>query len=88
MRKKIMRPWLNNTLVIIDTVLFLLLVSIDDFKINAFPIIICGWLLAFWLFNFIIHHSKTEEFNLNIKENNKLVSFFNLDTESDEEFLK
>ena len=58
---KVFRPWLHNTLFSVATVMFLVLVSINDFSLEALPLIIIGWLSLSELVYFIKKHSRDGE---------------------------
>lgn len=67
-KKKIFRPWLNNTMVMVTVTLFGLLISINDFNMEAVPMIICGWLIVAELVHCVREHSATRCFELMLKK--------------------
>lgn len=70
--RKIFKPWLNNAMVIMAATLFGILISINDFNMEATPVIICGWLIVAELVHCVRKHSANRCFELILKKN----SFF------------
>lgn len=73
---KVFRPWLHNTLFSVATLMFLVLVSINDFSLEALPLIIIGWLSLSELVYFIKKHSRDGEITPIIDKNGLFAKIF------------
>lgn len=76
---KVFRPWLHNTLFSIASILFLVLVSINDFSLGALPLIIIGWLSLSELVYFIKKHSKDGEITPIVDKNGLFAKLFEVE---------
>lgn len=76
---KVFRPWLHNTLFSIAAILFLVLVSINDFSLGALPLIIIGWLSLSELVYFIKKHSKDGEITPIVDKNGLFAKLFEVE---------
>ena len=78
-RVKVFRPWLHNTLFSVAISLFLVLVSINDFSLEALPLIVIGWLSLSELVYFIKKHSKDGEITPIIDKNGLFAKIFEVE---------
>ena len=76
---KVFRPWLHNTLFSVAAILFLVLVSINDFSLGALPLIIIGWLSLSELVYFIKKHSKDGEITPIVDKNGLFAKLFEVE---------
>lgn len=76
---KVFRPWLHNTLFSVATLMFLVLVSINDFSLEALPLIIIGWLSLSELVYFIKKHSRDGEITPIINKNGLFAKLFEVE---------
>lgn len=58
MKNKIFKPWLHTVVFMAALVLFMALISIDDFNMESTPLIICGWLVLAELVYVLKKHTR------------------------------
>lgn len=76
---KVFRPWLHNILFSVATLMFLVLVSINDFSLESLPLIIIGWLSLSELVYFIKKHSRDGEITPIIDKNGLFAKIFEVE---------
>lgn len=58
MKRRVLKPWVEKGLAAIGVVLFVLLISVNDFTLKGLFLMVCGWVLLIKIISILATYGK------------------------------
>ena len=62
MKRRVLKPWVEKALTATGVMLFVLLISVNDFTLKGLFLMVCGWVLLVKIISILATYGKNKEF--------------------------